>query len=263
MATCLENLFLKYYIKIVEKDKVKISVVSYLNSIPFVNGLEKAINEQLVISKDIPSECASKLIDGRVDIGLIPIAMINKVPNAEIISDYCIAGSGKVASVLLVSNCPIEEIETVYQDNQSRTSVALAKILMRDYWKKVVSWKEEDSGFLQPKKSEAIVIIGDRALKNYHQYKYVYDLSEVWKNHTGLPFVFACWVSNKKISAELINFLNSAFKNSLLQIDNYCDTIKTESDITGRDYLTKYIQYHLTDEARKGMNLFLDLLKSL
>jgi chorismate dehydratase len=247
----------------VEKDKVKISVVSYLNSIPFVNGLEKAFNEQLVISKDIPSECAAKLIDGRVDIGLIPIAMINKVTNAEIISDYCIAGNGKVASVLLVSNNPIEDIKTIYQDYQSRTSVALAKILMRDYWKKEVDWKQENEDFLHPKDSEALVIIGDRALKNYHQYKYVYDLSEAWKNHTGLPFVFACWVSNKKISSELIHFLNSAFKNSILEIDNYCDTIITESDITGRDYLTKYIQYHLTDEARKGMNLFLDLMKLL
>ncbi len=246
-----------------EKDKVKISVVSYLNSIPFVNGLENALNEQLVISKDIPSECAAKLIDGRVDIGLIPIAMISKVPNAEIISDYCIAGNGKVASVLLVSNSPIEDIKTIYQDYQSRTSVTLAKILIRDYWKKEVDWQEEGKDFLNPKDAEALVIIGDRALKNHHQYKYVYDLSEAWKNHTGLPFVFACWVSNKKINDDLIRFLNTAFKSSLLQIDNYCDNINTESDITGRDYLTKYIQYHLTDDARKGMDLFLDLTKSL
>lgn len=246
-----------------EKEKIKISVVSYLNSIPFVFGLENTSNEQLEISKDIPSECASKLIDGIVDIGLIPIAMIGNVPNAEIISDYCIAGDGKVASVLLVSNSPIDEIETIFQDQQSRTSVALAKILMRDYWKKEVVWLEENDEFLHPKNNEAIVIIGDRALKNYHQYKYVYDLSEHWKYHTGLPFVFACWVANKKISNELIGDLNDAFKNSLFQIDAYCDNIITESDITGRDYLTKYIQYKLTDETRKGMNLFLDLLKSL
>ena len=246
-----------------EKDKVKISVVSYLNSIPFVYGLEKAANKQLAIIKDIPSECASKLIDGRVDIGLIPIAMINKVPNAEIISDYCIAGNGKVASVLLVSNSPIEDVKTIYQDYQSRTSVALAKILMRDYWKKEVEWQEEGTDFLQPKNDEGIVIIGDRALKNVDRYKYVYDLSEHWKIHTGLPFVFACWVSNKKIGEDLVNFLNDAFKSSLLEIDNYCDSISTESNVSGRDYLTKYIQYNLTDEARKGMNLFLDLLKSL
>ena len=246
-----------------EKDKVKISVVSYLNSIPFVFGLEKTSNEQLEITKDIPSECASKLIDGNVDIGLIPIAMIGNVPNAEIISDYCISGNGKVASVLLVSNSPIEEITTVYLDHQSRTSVALAKILMRDYWKREVIWLKENDNFLHPKNNEAIVIIGDRALKNYRQYKYVYDLSEHWKNHTGLPFVFACWVANKKISNELISVLNDAFKNSFLQINAYCDNIITESDITGRDYLTKYIQYKLTDDARNGMNLFLDLLKSL
>jgi chorismate dehydratase len=154
-------------------------------------------------------------------------------------------------------------VKTIYQDYQSRTSVALAKILMRDYWKKEVEWQEEGTDFLQPKNDEAIVIIGDRALKNADRYKYVYDLSEHWKNHTGLPFVFACWVSNKKIGEDLVNFLNDAFKRSLLEIDNYCDSISTESNVSGRDYLTKYIQYNLTDEARKGMNLFLDLLKSL
>lgn len=246
-----------------EKDKVKISVVSYLNSIPFVYGLENTINEQLEVSKDIPSECAEKLIDGRIDIGLIPVAMISKVPNAEIISDYCISGDGKVASVLLVSNSPIEEITTIYQDHQSRTSVALAKILMRDFWKKEVDWREENEEFLHPKQQEGLIIIGDRALKNYQQYQYIYDLSEVWKNHTGLPFVFACWVANKKISNDLTTLLNAAFKNSMLQINNYCDEIKTESNITGRDYLTKYIKYELTDDAKKGMNLFLELLQSL
>jgi len=247
----------------VESDKLIISVVSYINSVPFVKSLEENKHDDFIITKDIPSECANKLINGEIDIGLIPIAMISKVPNAKIVSDYCISGDGKVASVLLVSDSPIEEITTVYLDHQSRTSVALAKILMRDYWKKEVVWLEENDEFLHPKNNEAIVIIGDRALKNYRQYKYVYDLSEHWKNHTGLPFVFACWVANKKISNQLISVLNDAFKNSFLQINAYCDNIITESDITGRDYLTKYIQYKLTDDARKGMNLFLDLLKSL
>lgn len=246
-----------------EQDKVKISVVSYLNSIPFVYGLEKVSNERLTISKDIPSICAAKLIDGSIDIGLIPIAMISKVPHAKIISDYCISGNGKVASVLLVSNSPIEEITTIYKDCQSRTSVALAQILVRDYWKKEVQWKEEETNFLQPKQFEGIVIIGDRALKNYHQYKHVYDLSEYWKAHTGLPFVFACWVANKKIDEELVAFLNNAFKSSFTEIDKYCDGINTDSKISGRDYLMKYIQYELTEDAKKGMNLFLELLKSL
>jgi len=247
----------------VNKEKVIVSVVSYINSTPFVYGLEKEKIDNIVLLKDIPSECARKLIDNKIDIGLIPVAMIDKVPNANIISNYCIAGDGAVASVLLASNDPIEEINTVYQDSQSRTSVALAKILMRDYWKKNVAWKDETDSFLFPQKNEAIVIIGDRALKNQNKYNYVFDLSYFWKKHTGLPFVFACWVANKKISDDVIGNLNLAFENGIAAISRFSNGIDTEGLITSQDYLTNYIKYHLTDDSKKGMNLFLDLIKSL
>ncbi|MFM7015637.1 MAG: menaquinone biosynthetic enzyme MqnA/MqnD family protein [Bacteroidota bacterium] len=244
-------------------NQASLSVVSYINSIPFVVGLEKSQHPSLKISKDIPSECATKLIEGKVDIGLIPVAMISKVPNARIISDYCISGNGKVASVLLVSNSPIENIEIIYQDNQSRTSVALAKILMRDYWKKEIDWRGETTNFLNPTSNEGIVIIGDRALKHYHTFKYCYDLSEHWKLHTGYPFVFACWVANKEIPEKMITVLNESFQYGISQIENFCDSVETNSDITGREYLTNFIQYHLTDDAKKGMELFLKLLPLL
>lgn len=246
-----------------ESDKLIISVVSYINSVPFVKSLEENKHDDFIITKDIPSECANKLINGEIDIGLIPIAMISKVPNAKIVSDYCISGDGKVASVLLVSDSPIEEINSVYQDSESRTSIALAKILMRDYWKKEVEWKNENEYFLSPSKNEGLVIIGDRALKNYKKFKYCYDLSEYWKLHTGLPFVFACWVANKEISDEHISAMNSSFQMGLSKTSEYIQLVKTESDISATEYLTHYIKYDLTIEAKKGMKLFLELLASL
>ena len=245
------------------KEKVKVSVVSYINSTPFVFGLENSTNDNLIISKDIPSICAEKLISGQVDIGLIPIAMMKQVPNANIISDFCIGGNGKVASVLLVSNSPIENINVVYQDSQSRTSVALAKILMRDYWKKNVEWKSEPDHFLIPKENEGIVIIGDRALEHVDKFSYCYDLSEHWKIHTGFPFVFACWVANKKIDDSIIKSLNTAFQNGIESIHQFSNNIATKGKITGEEYLTKFIQYHLTEDAKKGMQLFLNLIVSL
>ncbi|MFM9066073.1 MAG: MqnA/MqnD/SBP family protein, partial [Planctomycetota bacterium] len=103
---------------------VRLSIVSYLNSLPFLHGLQQLSEiEELHISVDIPSACAEKLASGAVDIGLIPVAAIPGIKNAEIFSDYCIACDGKVGSVLLVSEVPIEEIESVLLDYQSRTSV--------------------------------------------------------------------------------------------------------------------------------------------
>ena len=72
--------------------------------------------EKVELSRDIPSECARKLIAGEVDLGLVPVAVIPEVNNAQIISDYCIGAEGKVHSVLLLSETPLEEIEKVYLD---------------------------------------------------------------------------------------------------------------------------------------------------
>jgi len=104
--------------------KVRVSVVSYLNSKPFAYGIENsAIRNSIDVTYDNPAKCAQRLMDDEADIGLVPIAVIPSIKNAHIISDYCIAAEGKVESVLLLSQVPVEEIETIILDNQSRTLV--------------------------------------------------------------------------------------------------------------------------------------------
>src|ERR1039458_6553628 len=104
-------------------DKIKISVVSYLNSKPFIYGLQHStfLNE-IDLQLDIPSVCAQKLIDGQVDIGLIPVAALPQLKDPYIITDYCIGAEGKVASVMLYSNVPLHEITAILLDYQSKTS---------------------------------------------------------------------------------------------------------------------------------------------
>ncbi|MEP7264588.1 MAG: MqnA/MqnD/SBP family protein, partial [Bacteroidota bacterium] len=84
------------------EEKVKVSVVSYLNSKPFAFGIENStLRNQMEVTYDNPAKCAQRLIDGDADVGLVPVAVIPFIKNAEIISDYCIAAEGKVESVLL------------------------------------------------------------------------------------------------------------------------------------------------------------------
>jgi chorismate dehydratase len=248
-----------------ESTLTRISVVSYLNALPFLQGLadEKA-SENFIITKDIPSICAQKLINHETDIGLIPIAMIEALNYSDIITDYCIAADGAVGSVLLVSNEPIEELTTIYKDSESRTSVLLANILANYFWKQSFVWKEEQHNFLEPPAGSGIVIIGDRALKNRSNFKYVYDLAEEWKKFTSLPFVFACWVSNKKISETEIQLLNDCFKdgvNSRAEIASMLESGSIEIDTLS--YFTNYIKYELTTEAKQGMELFLKYVNQL
>ena len=116
--------------------KIKISAITYLNTKPFLFGLQhSSILDAVELSLDVPSVCADKLKAGTVDIGIIPVSEISSIPGANIVTDYCISCSGKVRTVVLVSMVPIEEIETIVLDYQSRTSVQLVRILARDYWK--------------------------------------------------------------------------------------------------------------------------------
>jgi len=116
----------------VKQNKLKISAVSYLNTLPFLYGIKNSgLAEKTVFEQDIPSICASKLLNNEVDIALVPIAVIPLMKESYIISDYCIGASGKVKTVLLLSDVPLNEIKSIYLDYQSKTSVNLIRILAK------------------------------------------------------------------------------------------------------------------------------------
>ena len=116
--------------------RYKLSLVSYINTIPFIYGLKQyELDKKLDISLDIPSVCAEKLLSKKVDIGLVPIVVLKELEDAQIISDYCIGANGVVDTVCLFSDVPFDEIEGALLDYQSRTSVELLKILLKEYWR--------------------------------------------------------------------------------------------------------------------------------
>lgn len=241
---------------------MKVCSVSYLNSIPFVFGLE---NSQLdmEISTAIPSDCASQLLNMDVDVALVPVAIIPQLDYSKIISPFCISSDGAVQTVCLFSECPLEEIETIYLDYHSKTSNALVQILCQKFWNikpKFIDGKDSFEEKIEGR--TAGVIIGDRANAYRDSYDYIYDLSEEWKKHTSLPFVFACWVSNTPLDAEK----ELAFCKALeYGIDNLDVAIESKSHlfdttIDKRKYLKEIINYHLTDDKRKSMQLFFELM---
>lgn len=240
--------------------------MSYLNTIPFIYGIEqnKALIDQIILSKDHPAECARKLLHNEVDIGLVPVAIIPDLEEAHIISDYCIGTEGAVKSVLLVSNVPLEEIETIYLDYQSRTSVKLCQLLVKEFWKIDLSYKIADIGYEeQITGNNAAVIIGDRTFHIKDKYAYQYDLAEEWHKWQGLPFVFATWVSNKEISDKFISDFNQALKDGIGQIESAIDYFA--KDAIGieeqEEYLRHYIHYELDENKMKGLERYLNLIK--
>lgn len=217
------------------------------------------------ISTDIPSECARKLINKEVDLGLIPVAMIRSLPDPRILPDYCISADGKVDSVLLVSRVPLSDIRTVLLDPSSRTSVQLARILADELWHICPEWIEVSDGTMDlsnPLETDAAIVIGDKALQATSDFPVVIDLSEDWKIMTGLPFVFAAWVSNGEILPEFSHLLRTQFKQVEELKSDFLDKLQLEFPyVNVREYLMRRIRYRLGEKEKEGMKLFLKKLQ--
>lgn len=242
----------------------KISAVSYANTYPFLYALKNSdLIHSISLSLDYPALCAEKLLTNQVDIGLVPVAILPKLKEYYIISDYCIGAVGKVKSVLLLSDVPLNKIKTIWLDYQSRTSINLAKVLAANYWKITPEWKSAATGFENKIiGTTAGIVIGDRTFNLEKDYAYIYDLSEEWQKFTGLPFVFACWVANKKIDASFINQFNNALSDKMFNTDevlNYFN-IDEEKKIFLRTYIEKDISYHLDGAKKNAIEKFLSLL---
>jgi len=245
--------------------KIKVGIVNYLNTKPLIYGLQRtAIKDKIELIEEYPSRLAELLKNDQIDIGLIPVAVLPEIPGYKIIGDHCIAAEGEVASVCLFSEVPMNEIKKVYLDYQSRSSVALFKWLMKEYWgldAELIEAKD-DSFRQQIKGTTAGLIIGDRALQQRRVSTFIYDLSSEWRKITGLPFVFAAWVSKKDMPAEFIKEFNDANALGL----GYLDEIAAANPFPDFD-LKKYYQFHinyvLDERKRKGMQKFIEILHEL
>ena len=242
-------------------EKIKITAVSYLNTKPLLYGLVNSELEPMVdLRLEIPAKCAELLANKEVDLGLVPVAILPELESPHIVSDFCIGTDGVVASVCVFSEVPMEEVTHIYLDYQSRTSVELCKILMRDYWKVQPEILPTTSGFQQHiKGTTAGLVIGDRAIEMTEQYPYVYDLGEVWKQFTGLPFAFAVWVSHRPLDPTFVKLFNAALQSGIDHIPQLIYLLPTP--IKGFDlkkYFEQNINYDFDEGKKKALRLFLN-----
>jgi chorismate dehydratase len=250
-------------------DKIRISAVKYANTYPFIYGLtESGFDKKVVLETDHPADCASKLIDGKVDIGLVPVATLPLLKEYHIISDYCIGANGNVKTVMLLSNCQFEKIETVFLDYRSRSSVNLTKVLAKNCWNTEFRWVNTSKGFdfRNIGINQAVVLIGDQCFEYEKSFRFKIDLAQEWKGFTGLPFVFACWTANKQIDQHFIDEFNLALSLGVNNIDAVVKKFGKTGIIAGaelKEYLTKNIDYDFNEDKKKALKLFLELIKKL
>ena len=243
----------------------RLVAVSYLNTKPLLYGLLRSdLQPRLDMDLAIPSECARRLVAGEVDIALVPVAVIPELPHARIISDYCIGADGPVATVCIYGEVPIEEMTSLYLDHHSRTSAMLTRLLLREYWKVEPTLVPATEGYL-----DAIggtvggLVIGDRAIGLAERFPYVYDLGEVWKEHTGLPFVFAAWVAVTPLDEDFVREFNAALRSGLdhlPELQLLLSSPRPDFDLV--EYYTRHIDYDLDADKRRALDRFLDFVRT-
>ncbi len=176
--------------------KTRVGAVSYLNTKPLIYALAE-LAPQADIVLDLPSRLADSLAAGRLDVALIPSIEFFQDPRYAIVSDACIGCRGPVLSVKLFSRVPIESIRTLALDEGSRTSAALAQILLferhglrPDLVPLPIDATLEDAA------ADAVLLIGDRAIHvPPGRFEVIWDLGDEWCRWAELPFVFAMWTA--------------------------------------------------------------------
>lgn len=244
--------------------KIKVGIVSYLNTRPLIYGLKlPPIADEIELIEDTPSRLAELLVNDEIDLGLVPVAVIPQLEEYFISSDYCIGTETEVASVCLFSEVPLNEITKVYLDYQSLSSVALLKWLMKEYWNiapEIIQTADDDyrrkiSG------TTAGLVIGDRAFEQRKISTFIYDLASEWRSITGLPFVFAAWMSNKPLPESFIRKFNEANAIGLTHIDEIVSAQNFDLfDL--KKYYTLHLSYKLDERKIQGMDLFLQYIKA-
>ena len=245
-------------------ETLKIAAVSYLNTFPFVFGIKTSGElDDIELHLHVPSLCADKLRTGEVDLALVPAGALPEIGNYRIVTDYCIGAEADVKTVLLLSTKPLNEINRIHLDFDSRTSVALARVLAKHHWKINPEWIPLPPGKASaPDDIESLVAIGDKTFNLTFHYPYVYDLAGEWIRFTGLPFVFAVWATCRELPEGFLKKFNLALEYGINHIPEIPDFFRNQipKGVDAMDYLSHNISYPLTDRKREGLARYLGLI---
>ena len=249
---------------------MRVSAVSYLNTWPLVWGFLHGPGRGMFDFRfDLPAECAQALGNGDASIGLVPCAELDRL-GLDYLPDLGIACDGPVRSILLISQLPYREIRTLAVDSGSRSSVALARILLAERYgcqPQFVPMAPDLDTMLAA--ADAALIIGDPALQiEPGQLPYrTLDLGAEWVAWSGLPMVFAVWAGK---SANLTREVERAFAASrqwgLKHMDDIVAAAARErgfDSALAREYLTEHIVYELGPRHREGLELFRKLARAV
>ena len=247
-----------------DRNKIRIGAVTYLNARPLIVALAE-LDPRLEIVTDYPSRLADALGDGELDVAMIPSIEYARHPAFSIISDACIACDGPVRSVKLYGRVPVEDIHTLALDEGSRTSAALARILLKERFGVVPKIRTLPIGVgLDDMPADAVLMIGDRGMAPVNRaFEFVWDLGEEWSRWTGLPFVFALWIARPGVDLRGVESTLAAARDAgLTRLTEIARREAPQIGIPEADclsYLRDHLEFRLGRRQRQGLERFFAL----
>jgi len=240
---------------------LRLGVVSFLNSRPLIAGLESDAHVRLVL--DVPAALPGRLERGEVDVSLIPVLdVLRGHGQYRVVSDACIGCDGETMTVRIFSQVPPDRIRTLWVDTDSHTSVALARVLWRELYVRDLESRTIDTRREDLRACEAVLLIGDKVVSPQRgSFAYEVDLGGAWRQHTGLPFVFAVWAMRTAMpnGGNVAALLEAARDRGVARAAEIADT---EGPSHGwpaelaRRYLMRCLKFRLDDRSRAGVARF-------
>lgn len=244
-------------------DRLRVGVVSYLNTEPLIVGLADDVPEAELV-EDVPSRLAEALAEGRLDVAIVSSIEYATHPGYRIVGDACIASRGEVLSVRLFARVPPERIRRVALDAASRASTALAEVLLRRRWglePRIDAYPIPGELDGLPEGVDAVMLIGDRCMRTpVAAWPHVVDLGRAWTDWTGLPFVYAMWTARPAVDlGRLPEALDRARDRGVASVEEVARTQAARHGLDAdvcRDYLVRLIHYRLGPDERRGLERY-------
>lgn len=246
-----------------EQNRLQIAAVSYLNTIPFIYGLRNYEPAIGIFDLNLmpPAACADAFRNGEADIALVPVGAMTTDDLDNLCCNWCLGADEPVETVLLLSEKPIKELPVIYLDTESRTSVLLIRILAKHHWKISPEFLPlSDLKGNDPGEGEGVLLIGDKTFNLGNRYRFRTDLAEEWQKMTGLPAVFACWLTKPAVADSYKQLFDNALSWGVQNIDNAILDLGKEllPFDKAKRYLTRCISYKLDEMKREALRRFFE-----
>ena len=252
-----------------KKGAPRVAASSYLNTVPLVWSFTRGARRREVelVSDTAPARCADMLARGEVEAALVPVIEYQRIPELLVVPDVCVGSRRRVRSVVLVMKERLDglkDVRSVALDTSSRTSAALVRVIFREFVGREPEWMErapDVASMLDA--ADAALIIGDPGMTFSRRGTVVYDLAELWRERTGLGFVFARWMAREGAAARVrqIDFAG-ARDEGLAHVQEIAAAYSPAVGLPPAEiekYLLENISFELNEEMRAGLGLFYKL----